>query len=158
LPDGLVGDLPIDVEPFRIDGHRRHAVLTVAPWDVLRLVVLDDLRTEIELARTIHGLRPPGQESQSLEFLPEPCREDGLAEAMNAGEADPSGVLDQLGTRMADEGVDRWRRESRAIAIARGTAQVPDARQNASGRIEVPSAACCCHTSSIPARKGARAA
>src|SRR5262249_21443297 len=139
------------------DRHRRHAVLTVAPRDVPGLVVLDDLRTEIELARTIHELRPPGQQSQSLKFLAEPRRKDGLAEPMNAGEADPPRVLDQLGTRMAEEGVDRWRRESGTIAIARGAAQLPDARQNAPGRIEVTRAACSCHASSIPARKGARA-
>ncbi len=49
--DGVVGDLPVDVQTGRIDGHRRDAVVTVAPGNVLRHRYDFLPRSEVELGR-----------------------------------------------------------------------------------------------------------
>src|SRR5262249_22488141 len=102
--DGLVGHLPVDVQPFRIDRHGGDAVLPVTPGDVLYLLTgLARREPPIELVVTGRGLwllRRHGARAIGLLNL----RGEGrLGEAVDSLEANAPRVLDQLGPRAAEQ-------------------------------------------------------
>ena len=85
--DGGVGELPVHEDLLRVDDHRGHAILAVAPRDVVRRRLFLRIGAEVELLRERRQAAPvdPSGGASSPVGSPSPARRSSVRRAIDRG-------------------------------------------------------------------------